>query len=164
MTTHPRASAIYAFANSTWVRVVLVLISVALFLIACLSPALVFTGVNGQEVMPGFWILAIGWLGPSFGQFAWFANPVLFLSMLALLFRKRVAAFVLALVSLAIAANTWLLFSQPIPADEGGVNQLTLQHLHFGFYFWIASMLVVGFAALLLRLMDRRWRTRAHNA
>jgi len=151
-----RASATYGLANSTWARIAPLCISLALYTLACLSPALVFSSVNGQQVMPGFWVLAIGWLGPLYDQFAWFANPFLFLGMLALLFRKWIAAIVLVVVSLAIAADILLLFSQQVPADEGGVNQLTLQYLDFGFYFWIASILVVGVAALVLWTIDRR--------
>jgi nitrate/nitrite transporter NarK len=43
------------------------------------------------------------------------------------------AATILALMALAIAANTLMLFSHEVPADEANVNKLRLEHLGRGF-------------------------------
>jgi hypothetical protein len=93
-----------------------------------------------MQAWPGFQVLVIGWLGPLFKQIAWYANPVMVLSLVFLLFRRWLTAMVIALVALAIAANTLLLFSRDLPADEGNVIKLRLEHLAPGFISaWPAS-------------------------
>lgn len=128
----------------------------ALYLIACACPALTFRRNAGDiEVWPGFQVLAVGWLGLLYEQFAWYANPVMVLSFIFLLFRRWPTTAVIALVALAIAANTLRLFSQEFPADEAGVNKIRLEHLGIGFYFWVASLLAVIVGALILRQRSR---------
>jgi len=133
-------------------RLAVLFTCLAFFVIACASPALVFlkTG-GGTEQWPGFQVLVVGWLGILVEQFAWCANLVMALSLIFLLFRRWLAAAILALVALAIAADTLLLFSHEVPADEGNVNKLQLVHLGPGFYFWVASMVVVVVGAIILR-------------
>jgi hypothetical protein len=128
----------------------------AFFLIACASPALVFITTGGStEVWEGAKVLGLGWMGMLVGQIAWCANPVMVLSLIFLLFRRWLAAAILTLVALAIAANTLLLFSQEIPVDEASTSKLRLEHLGIGFYFWVASMIVVVVGAIILRRRGR---------
>ena len=60
----------------------------------------------------------------------------------------------IALVSLAIALNTLLLFHKELPADEGNVVKLRLERLGFGFFFWLASIAAIVVGAFLLRRQD----------
>ena len=133
-------------------RLVVLFICLALFLIACVCPALTFRRSSGDvESWPGFQTLMMGWLGLLFKQIAWYANPVIVLSLVFLLFRRWLAAMIIALVAFAMAANTLLLFSRDLPADEGNVIKLRLDHLSPGFYFWIASIVTVIIGAIILR-------------
>ncbi len=95
-------------------------------------------------------VLFLGWMGPLVGQFAWYANPLLLLGMITFMFRKWIATLVFIVLTLLMAANTFLLFFQEVPADEAGVNMLMLQNLHIGFYLWIASTLTIGIGAVIL--------------
>jgi len=85
------------------------------------------------------------------GYIASTLNPVLVLSLVFFLFRRWLTAIVIALVALAIAANTFLLFSRDLPADEGNVIKLRLERLGPGFYFWIASIVAVIIGSIILR-------------
>lgn len=136
-------------------RLVVLFICLALFLIACASPALTFRRSSGDmEEWPGFQALVVGWLGLLFKQIAWYANPVMVLSLVFLLFRRWLTAMIIALVALAIAANTLLLFSRDLPADEGNVIKLRLERLSPGFYFWLASIVTIIVGAIILRRRD----------
>lgn len=137
-------------------RFVILAISLVLFGLACASPTLIFLR-NGtsDETWAGYMVLFLGWMGPFIGQFAWYANPLLFLGMITFIFRKWLATLVFIVLTLLMAANTFLLFFQEVPADEAGVNMLTLQNLHIGFYLWTASILTIGIGALIL------WRAEA---
>lgn len=137
-------------------RLAILFTGLAFFLIACACPALLFRHTGGTiDVWEGGKALGLGWMGLLVGQFAWCANPVMVLSLIFLLFRRWLAATILALVALAIAANTLLLFSQEIPADEANTYKLRLEHLGIGFYFWVASMIIVVVGAFILRQHSR---------
>jgi hypothetical protein len=133
-------------------RLVVLFISMGLFLIACASPALAFKRTSSDmEVWPGFQVLMMGWLGLLFKQIAWYANPVMVLSLIFLLCRRWLAATVIALAALALAANTLVLFSTELPADEANVNKLRLEYLGPGFYSWVASIVAIIIGAIILR-------------
>ena len=140
-------------------RFIVLAVSLVLFGLACASPTLIFLR-NGttDEPWAGYMVLFLGWLGPFIGQFAWYANPVLFVSMITFLVRQWMATLVLIALTLLMAANTFLLFFQEVPADEAGVNMLTLQNLHIGFYLWIASILTIGIGAIVLWRVEARER------
>ena len=142
--------------RSGMARFIVLAVSLVLFALACASPTLIFLR-NGtsDETWAGYIVLLLGWLGPFLGQFAWYANPLLFVGMITFLVRQWVATIVLIALALLMAANTCLLFFQEVPADEAGVNMLTLQNLHIGFYLWIASILTIGIGAIIL------WRLEA---
>jgi len=136
--------------------------SIFLFLLACMFPALIFQRNGGDlEEWPGIWVILSGWMGLFFGQVAWYANLVMVLSLIFVLFHRWLTASVIAGVALALAADSLLLFSKEIPADEGGVNKLRLAQLGPGFYFWVAGMMVVVVGALILR---RHYRATASQS
>jgi hypothetical protein len=139
-------------------RFIVLGISLILFSIACLLPALVFLGNSGTDIWQGYRILFLGWMGPMFGQFAWCANPLLLVSMVTLVIRRWVITIVVSILTLFLAANTFLLFFQEVPADEAGVNMLELQYLHVGAYLWFVSILTILIGAVIL------WWVEARNA
>ena len=96
----------------------------------------------------GVRLLALGWSGFFVGQFAWFANFLLFTAWAALYCRARKVAFGFAIVALLLASQTWALFGQQLPADEGGVNHFMLTAFLPGCYVWMASMAAAVIASL----------------
>jgi hypothetical protein len=126
--------------------------SAAVFAIACALPALRFQTLNGTEQSWfGGAIFLLGWMGALVGQFGWFANLLLLGSWISFGFRWRRAAILLAGGALLLAAQTFALFGEAIPADEGGVNKLTLTHFMPGFYFWIASIVIALVGGIAVR-------------
>lgn len=115
-----------------------------LFAIACCLPALEFSrSAGGTDTQWGANILAVGWSGIFAGVTAWYANPVWLLALVLAWFRKPTLAAVAGLVPIGIAATTFSLFGQVLPADEGNVNHMTLIRLLPGCYVWMASLAVL---------------------
>jgi hypothetical protein len=135
-------------------RLAVVGLSVALYLVACATPALVFSG-RGTETWFGIEALATGWLGIFVGQFAWFANPLLAIAWLLVLLRRWIGATVTTVLALLVAANTFQLYAGEIPGDEGGVVKLHFEYPHVGFAFWMLSMFVVLVGAVGLLVYER---------
>ncbi len=136
-------------------RIGIVTASLILYVLACVSPALVFVGNNGPQITDGFSALVVGWLAPLFGQFAWYANPLWLASMVSL-FRWPRLSILLNALALFVAAKTLLLYSQQVPADESGNNYLTFQHPAIGFYLWLAGILTIGAGALALYVRNKK--------
>ena len=94
----------------------------------------------------GFCRLFIGWS---------FLPPLLLAAagshLLAAACRRRGWNVVFALVALLIASQTYTLFGDPLPADEGGVNKMALTHILPGFYFWISSIVISVVGGILCR-------------
>jgi hypothetical protein len=135
-------------------RLTVLAITGLLYLIACATPALEFDDTQ-QSIFYGFHILIIGWLAALIAQFAWFANLILLVSIFLLLFRQWIATFIGSLLAFILALQTFMLFSQKIPADGAATRHLLLQNMKIGFYFWLASMLCIGIGALILRHGER---------
>ena len=141
-----------------------ILISLILYVLSLFSPAFLFirsfpssgSSTVSPQVMNGFSILLMGWIGCFFNQFGWFANPLYGLSLYLLWQRRSQAAAVSSAGAIIIAAiNTLLLFGQTLPADEAGVGKLTLHHLERGYYFWALALLIPLVASIILG-----WRSR----
>lgn len=130
-----------------------VLACLVLFLIACAAPALEFrdTNTSAPNVMQGFQVLLMGWLGAFAGQLAWFANPLFATGLILLSLHRRTAALVCGTLAMLVACDTLVLFSQQLPANEGDVGKLLLQHLKAGFYLWAAALVLLPLGALILR-------------
>ncbi len=130
-----------------------VLASVALFAIACATPALRFHHSGGRiEENLGLHVLAIGWTGIFAGIFAWCANPLWVLGVIAgFLGAKRLPVIILGVLALAIAATTFPIVGQELPGDEGNVTRMTVVRLLPGCYIWMASLALLPVAAMLPR-------------
>jgi hypothetical protein len=135
-------------------RFLVLAITMVIYLIACSTPALEFNDAD-DPIYFGFRIVVIGWLGAFIGQFAWFANLFLLVSIFLLLFRWWISTFVSSVLALLMALQTFLLFSQKVPANEAATRYIELQSLKIGFYFWLASLLCIGIGALILRNRER---------
>lgn len=125
------------------------------YVFALATPALVFLHGSSIEAKPGWECLMLGWMGMLVGQFAWLANVPLFIAALLTLVRKHTAAAVLASLAVGLAQLTWTLYLAPLPGDEGGVTTLVFQYPHVGFFLWIASMMSLFVASIVLKLRPR---------
>ncbi|HVT80766.1 MAG TPA: hypothetical protein VHM90_08910 [Phycisphaerae bacterium] len=126
-----------------------VIVSAALFLIACATPAVQFRieyhdgSADSHDAPLGAGLLFIGWLGVLYGVFAWYANLPLLLSWILAHFRVYWGAAAFASIALLISLDTFALYTHRTPQDEGGGSDDLLEYPHIGFYLWTASMLVI---------------------
>lgn len=131
-------------------RLILFLLTVALFVLACLVPALEFRHYCGDPsnydmvTWEGLRALALGWMGLFVGIVGWVANPFWLLGMLAYLFNFRWTARLLLFVALGLALSSVMLFDRILPADEANLCQMVLEMPQAGFYLWLAAM-ILGF-------------------
>lgn len=106
--------------------------------------SLVLTGiVTSNEIMPGWGVLLLGWLGPLAGSFAWFANPPLIFAMYFSKEKPR-AAKLAAFVGFALALTAFGL--KTIPNDNG---YATVLRFGAGYYLWLACFPAVLTASFL---------------
>ena len=113
-------------------------------------PALVFHTTIREvpsDVWTGVTAALVGWEGMLVLNFAWLANLAYFVSLRLLLLRRWRAAAAIASIGFLLALQTLSLVGRELPADEGGVNHMTLVRLHVGFYAWLASLLIVTLGA-----------------
>ena len=129
-------------------------ITLFFYLLGLFTPALILQG-EGDTVWFGFRVLVIGWLGLLIGQFGWLANFPFLIGMILLLCRRWVGALLCAVLALLLALNTFLLYRQNIPVDEAATRYQNLDHLSYGFYLWLLSILALGVGALVLRKRER---------
>jgi hypothetical protein len=88
--------------------------------------------------------LLFGWLGPLNGTFAWYANPLLFLSLAWTKKRTR-SALVLAILATLLGLTTFLMTE--IVSDSGGPTPIG--GFGSGVYVWLLSLLSGTLAAAL---------------
>lgn len=118
--------------------------SAILFCIACALPAVEFRrNESGREIWSGLQIVIMGWLELLLGHIAWLANPLLAVAAVCLIFQKRLATVIFALLALLLSLETFTLFSGSLPGDEADVNRLYLHQLREGAFFWWGSLIVM---------------------
>jgi hypothetical protein len=129
---------------------ILLLASIALFLLACGMPALEFKKSNGAtDVMLGLRALVVGWSGIFAAVTAWYANPFWLLGVTLAHFRKPVFAALAGILAIAIASAVFSIVGRELPGDEGNVTKTTVVKLLPGCYLWLASLVLLPLAALL---------------
>lgn len=140
-----------------WGRHAVWVVTLLLYGVALCLPALVFdhSGQTAPDVMFGFEVALLGWLGVFIGQFGWMANFSWFISLFGIMFRVPLLALIPSGIALLISLQTFMLFVMEVPADEGGVNHLNLQYLGPGAWLWWLALLIPfvwGIVALISRL------------
>ena len=132
-----------------------------LYAVACAAPAVSFVRIGGgPEGWYGIEALLLGWQGAFLNQFGWFANPLLLLAYLLILFRQFVIGSVMALAAVAVAASSVTILHQQIPGDEGDVTHLEVTGFGIGFRLWIASLLAAAVFPLVVTVFVRyRYRS-----
>jgi hypothetical protein len=103
-----------------------------------------FTDESGTPVMwRGATFVLCGWFGPMMGGpiCGWYANPMLILGWILLALRRYRGASIVLVVSAVLALSSASLFGVEVWQNEGGVNNLRLQHFGIGFYVWLVGVL-----------------------
>jgi len=138
------------------------LVSVALFLMACVMPVLTFEKPDGAagpgETWLGYHALAIGWMGILIGQPGWFANLFWFAGTLFLIPRggRKILPLILSLIGLLLAMSAMNLTGNEVPADEAGVVRQKVRELHGGLYVWLLAIFVQTATAFYAMIWRRR--------
>ncbi|HEX7588884.1 MAG TPA: hypothetical protein VF478_11255 [Anaerolineae bacterium] len=143
-----------------WASLVIIGISLILYVIACATPAMVFD----KETWLGIEVLIIGWQGLFLGQLAWFANAFWFVSLLLAFFRRWILTLTASFVTMLIALDALSFVGTKVPLDEAFVNTMLFRSYHVGFYFWIASLGIVGLGALVMWIISIRLSLSHRNA
>jgi hypothetical protein len=128
-------------------RNVLLLVAIALYLVACVMPALCVEQYRDVTSVPGWFTLMLGWI-PMFGlQFAWLAN---LLGLGALIASDRrfgtMPPILLALGAVLVAQQTWMLIGTRTALDDEG-HEYLFTAPGIGFYLWVLSFILIGVAS-----------------
>ncbi|WP_386780325.1 hypothetical protein [Luteolibacter ambystomatis] len=122
--------------------------TLVVFGVACALPAYYLK--NGDR-WSGGQVLLMGWMGLFLGQLGWFANLLYFPALITLLCRCWKTTVILAGVAFLIGLHSFALALQEIPLDEGGVNKTTVTAIGAAPVVWLASFVVLGGGAWMLR-------------
>ena len=151
-TAQPAAKPSFFSGVGCWAGLAIIVVSLFLYFIACITPAMVFD----KETWLGIKVLVLGWQGILLAQFAWFANGFWLLSLLLVFLRRWFLTIGATALTVLIALDSFLFLGQQIPLDEANVNHMVFQFYHIGFYFWLASLAVVGIGAGVIWLITRK--------
>ena len=127
-----------------------ILFAVAAVSLWLLSLAMPSIGPRGGTALSGFEVLSRGWSAWRYGVVAWFANPVLLLAVIALVWKKPRLAAASGFVGCILAVSSY--WAGTFAALAGR----SVPELFFasGFYLWMAAHLAVLCGGI--RLMIRR--------
>jgi hypothetical protein len=128
------------------------MVSMALYAIACALPALEFKNSSGpNDVMFGLRALAVGWSGIFAAVFGWYANPFWLAGLGFGYFRKPWLAVICGVLAVLIGCSTFSVVGRELPGDEGNVTKTAVVRVLPGCYVWLASMAALAVAGLLPR-------------
>ncbi len=132
-----------------WGSLVVIVVSLFLYAIACITPAMVFD----KDTWLGIQVLALGWQGLFLGQLAWFANAFWLLSLLLAFFRRWFLTLGATAITIFIALDALSFVGTQVPLDEANVNHMLFHSYSIGYYFWMASLVTVGIGAIMMWLV-----------
>ena len=158
--THSKNKPRFFSGVGCWGSLAVIGSSLLLYVIACATPAMVFD----KETWLGIEVLVIGWQGLFLGQLAWFANAFWFVSLLLAFFRRWILTLTASFITMLIALDALSFVGTKVPLDEGFVNTMFFQSYHVGFYFWMASLSIVGVGALVMWIISIRMSLSQRNA
>jgi hypothetical protein len=101
----------------------------------------------------GFWILTMGWLGIFGGMIAWYANIFGLVAFIASTKKKYKTGFINSIIAFMLGLQSFNFHT--LYQNEGGVNNLIVDHLGIGFYVWEASFAILVLFCLLNILYKR---------
>jgi hypothetical protein len=138
-------------------RLICLALSLMFFWISLLTPAIEIIYHQGHRRGEVYWVYGIyllleGWLAIIFmRQFAWLANVTLAMGWVTLACNWRIAAGILAGLSILLSFHTLEMYRIPIPGADSPMNSQLLNRLGLGFFLWNLSMVLVILGALLER-------------
>jgi len=135
------------------VRVAVIGISIALFIIALCLPSASFLqdpGTPSAYVFKrvGLTMLLMSLLGPLQGNFAFCANPLLLVGWLMISAQKYRGAAISLFIAFLFTLQTSSMRSHAVMEDEAGVNYSYMVHLLPGWFVWVLSILFPLAAAI----------------
>ena len=142
--------------SSKWIglgRWLLFGVSLLLFMISLLLPALLFEDV---EPVRGSTLLVWGWWGLVLGNPAWCANPIYFVALLTFFAKRYMIAQITGIVAMLLGAFSFL-------AHEYYFNESSstpIAGLGLAFYVWMFSFGVLSAGSLALFLITKSNSTR----
>ena len=102
-----------------------------------------FLAINTLRVAPSE---LIGGLSIAAPLFAWFGNPLFFLSILLIRLQKLIVALSIALAAVVLGLLAFLPLS--IPLNESGNDYTRVAHLLVGYYVWEAALILLALYCL----------------
>mgnify|MGYP000153257397 CR=1 FL=1 len=139
--------------KSSIFRALVILLLLAAAVLFCIAMVETVYVTDEQLSVYGYWILLTGWLGFVFFQFAWYANPLIILTLLLMKNRPWWALLAGALALLCMSQG--FLFYE-IPSDAQG-NTIAIVSRGVGFYCWV-GMVTCVFYAVIMRLVYRKFK------
>lgn len=110
-------------------------------------PALILNIQDNKRIWLG-WECAIQLFCFFLLHFEIFANPLFVCASILLLTKFKTAGQIVALLTLALASQTFALFFNSFPIDEGG-TQARLIGFGMGFYLWYGAIAAVAVASVM---------------
>lgn len=126
----------------------LALFALMLFALSLMRPVAQVQYMHGLDVIDGWGLLVMGWLGAIMLQFGWWANPCFALALFLLLRGRRVGprtAMIVAVALTLLLADALRWRNAPNDASDGPI----VAYLS-GYWLWCAAM-AAAIVALVLR-------------
>ncbi|MBV9774479.1 MAG: hypothetical protein JO040_11045 [Gemmatimonadetes bacterium] len=133
------------------VRGLTMAVSAALFVVACMLPAIHDGGAGpNTPVDPGWLLLVTGIAGPIVGSFEWFANVLWLLSLWSLHRRRWRKASIQAAFAVLLSALTLTRNGRKTYTSGLGNVPIQFDGFYAGYYLWLAAMCVLLLGAAYL--------------
>jgi hypothetical protein len=129
------------------IAVLLIGLALFLFFISLLEPVF----ITEDKPIKGFWIFAMGWMGFVIFQFAWYANLLSLLAAL-MMFKRPLIAFLLSLLALLLAAESFLFDEIPLGSSK---ESIAIIDTDIGLYLWIGAHCAILYAAILMLIRHK---------
>ncbi len=130
------------------VRLYVMLASILLFIASLTQTAYYVSNANDGEC-PAFLALLTGWVGLGIGgQLAWLANPLLLLSWIFYM-RKKKAALYTSMGALLVAIS-FTFYREIVINEAGTMGDIT--GYGRGYFLWLASIGLMAAATIITRL------------
>ena len=139
----PKATPFKDLHNRTLIRlsVITFIVAISVFVVSLFVPVF----ITQTQVIPGYWILAMGWLGFIAFQFAWYAFPFSILSLYVAKKSLQMGLF-LSIIAILMASEAFLFTEVPMGSKDRVIDY------GLGFYLWYSYFYLVSFS-ILLRLV-----------
>jgi hypothetical protein len=110
------------------------------------------------RVFSGLDLLLRGWEGAPRGVYAWFANPLFVIALVASFSKRDAAATVLAGLAAVLGATSF--FTEDLLRSR--MSSVPRIQLEIGFYVWLAALVALVLRSLACVLKERRLASRQH--